>query len=171
MELFDFLDINGNPTGIVLEKGATLKDGQYYLGIHAYIFNSGFEFLIQRRSYNKSFAPGIWDIHLGHMIAGESSVECMIREVKEEIGLNINCNDICAVKRFFWDEKDRHIVDIYFIRKEYDLDKIILQKDEVIAVKKIAGKEMTDMIRNMDYRPCEYRNIVLEEIKNIHPMS
>ena len=166
MELFDVLDINGSPPGIVLEKGAPLKNGQYYLGVHAYIYNSNFEFLIQQRSYNKDFAPGRWDIHAGHVTSGESSVDCIIREVKEEIGLDINANDIFSVKRVFY-IKSPLIIDIYFIKKEYELDKLVLQKDEVNAVKKISGKEMIDMVRNSDFRPDEYRNIVINEIKNI----
>ena len=167
MELFDVLDIAGNPTGIVAEKDMPLKNGQYYLGVHAYIYNSDFEFIIQQRAYNKSFLPGGWDIHLGHVIAGESSIDGIIREVREEIGLDLNFNDIHSVKRFVWDEKYHHIVDIYFIKKEYELDKLVLQKDEVIAVKKVTDKEMINMVKNMDYRPERYRNIVINEMQKL----
>ena len=171
MELFDVLDIHGNPTGITARRGTgvILQEGQHYLGINAYIYNTKFEFLIQQRSYNKDFAPGRWDIHAGHVIACESSEEGMIREVKEEIGLDIEPNNICAVKRVFYRESPL-IVDIFFINKEYELDKIVFKKDEVIAVKTISGKEMIDMVRNSDFRPDEYRDIVIKELKNIVPV-
>ena len=76
MEQFDILDRNGNPKGLTACKGSALSYGEYYLGTHAYIFDSSPEFLIQQRSYDKAFLPGGWDVHLEHAIAGETSTEC-----------------------------------------------------------------------------------------------
>ncbi|WP_291573884.1 hypothetical protein [Clostridium sp. UBA4548] len=45
MEQFDILNKNGEPAGLTADKGTELKEGQYYLGVHAYIYNSPNEFL------------------------------------------------------------------------------------------------------------------------------
>ena len=90
MELFDILDKDGKPTGLTATKGTQLQDGHYYLGIHVYIFNSSMEFLLQQRSYDKTFLPGGWDVVLEHAIPGETSRECATRGIKEEIGIYVN---------------------------------------------------------------------------------
>ena len=60
MEQFDIIDRNGIPIGLLANKGTLLQRGQYYLGVHAYIFNSSKEFLVQQRSFTKEFLPGGW---------------------------------------------------------------------------------------------------------------
>ena len=164
-EQFDILDKNGTPTGETVDKGAQLKDGQYYLGIHAYIYNSSGEFLVQQRSYNKAFLPGGWDVVLEHVIAGESSKDGAIRGIREEIGLSVSEN-INFVGRFIW-ESYHHMIDVYFIQVEFDTQKLSLQSEEVIGVKTIAKQEMLDLVQKMDYRPVGYRELIVSKISKM----
>ena len=164
MEQFDVLDKNGNSMGFTADKGTKLKNGQYYLGTHAYIFNQSLEFLIQQRSNNKSFLPGGWDVHLEHTIAGETSEDCVCRGLEEEIGLNVHKTELKAPKRFLW-HGHNHIVDVYFIQTNFNFEKLSLSNDEVINVKAISKKEMLRLVAKMSYRPIEYRQYVENEIK------
>jgi len=167
LEKFDILDENGNPTGETADKGAPLKDGQYYLGVHAYIYNFANEFLLQRRAFDKDFRPGGWDIHMGHVIAGETSRTGMHREILEEIGISVPIDDIRLVGRIFWGIY-HHIIDIYFVQIDYNLDQLLLQNDEVIGVRACSKAVMTSLAEKMDYRPETYRRIVLEEILKLN---
>jgi isopentenyldiphosphate isomerase len=167
MEQFDILNKNGEPTGLTAYKGAKLKDGQYYLGVHAYIHNSSNEFLLQQRAFNKAFLPGGWDIHMGHAIAGETSKEGIIREIQEEIGLSFLKNDIHFVGRVFW-EIYHHMIDIYFLKIDFNISKLSLQSEEVVGVKVISMDDMLALVSNMHYRPNEYREIVTNEINKLN---
>jgi len=89
MEHFDILYEDGSLSGKKAKKGESLKQGQYYLGAHAYIHNSKGGFLLQQRSETKDFLPGGWDIHMGHVMAGETSEEAIIREIHEELGIKM----------------------------------------------------------------------------------
>jgi len=162
MELFDILDKDGNKTGLTAKKGTQLQDGQFYLGIHVYIFNSSMEFLLQQRSYNKAFLPGGWDVILEHAIAGETSRECAIRGIKEEIGLHVS--DISFIGRMFWKEH-HHIVDIYFAKKDFQVDALSFGQGEVIAAAFVSKEEMLAHVSNMHYRPSEYRQFISHEIE------
>ena len=164
MEQFDILDKSGNPTGFTAGKGTCLHAGQYYLGTHAYIFNMSMEFLIQQRALSKEFLPGGWDVHLEHAIAGETSVECVIRGLKEEIGLIVTEANICSSDRFVWEDYN-HIIDVYFIQTSFGIDELILHREEVIDVKFISLDEMRVLVSNINYRPREYAQLVLSQIK------
>jgi len=154
-EQFDILDISGTPTGIA-DKGTPLNDGQYYLGVHVYIYNSDGEFLLQQRSYNKNFLPGGWDVVLEHVIAGESSLEGAMRGIREEIGLFVSKSDMKFAGRFIWNTY-HHIIDVYFVRANFNVSALLLQNEEVIGAKMVSKDDMLELLSNMDYRPVEYR--------------
>ena len=166
MEQFDILNQKGEPTGFVADKGTALKDGQYYLGVHAYIFNFQNEFLLQQRALDKEFLPGGWDIHMGHIVAGETSKEGIVREIQEEIGLHFPYQDVRFVGRVIW-EFCHHMVDIYFLQADYKIDELCLQKEEVIGAKSVTATDMLTLVSNMDYRSLEYRQIVSNEIEKL----
>ena len=53
------------------------------------------ELLLQKRSATKKSHPNCWDISgAGHIRAGESVIEGAIRELKEELGIEANENDL-----------------------------------------------------------------------------
>jgi len=166
MEQFDILDKNGNITGLVAEKGSQLHNGQYYLGTHVYVFNSSLEFLLQQRAYDKKFLPGGWDVHLEHTMAGETSVECAIRGLEEEIGLTAPKDAIRFLHRLVW-EAYNHISDVYFLQTDFDINKLTIQQSEVIGLKAVSKTEMLKLVEKMDYRPEEYRQMLFEEINKL----
>jgi len=166
IEQFDILDINGTPTGLMADKGTQLKDGQYYLGIHAYAYNSSSEFLLQQRSYNKDFLPGGWDVILEHVIAGETSKEGAIRGIKEEIGLSVLESEVNFAGRFIWDAY-HHIIDIYFVKNDFDVSDLSLPNEEVIGAKMVSKDDMLELVSKMDYRPVEYRELITGAINNL----
>ena len=165
MEYFDVIDREGNATGAVLPKGSALADGQYYVGAHAYICNAQGEYLLQRRALDKAFLPGMWEIHMGHVVAGETGLETIIREVREEVGLGCAPEDAHYVGRVVW-EDGHHIIDVYRIAAEFDVDQLTLQPEEVIGAKAVSKDEMLALIARMDYRPAAYREMVAAAVQD-----
>ena len=164
MEYFDILNRDGSKSGKIAPKNEELLEGQYDLGAHAYIHNSKGEFLIQKRAKTKQFLPGGWDIHMGHVMVGETSKEAIIREIDEELGIKID--DIAFIKRVLW-EKYNHFIDIFVLCKDTNISDLTIQKSELEDVKYISADEMIKLIDGMDYRPEEYRIIMKEYIRRI----
>ena len=165
-EYFDILDKNGTPTGATAPKGTALNDGEYYLGVHAYLYNARNEFLLQQRAWDKAFLPGGWDIHMGHVVAGESSKKAMAREIQEEIGLLFPSGDIRFAGRLCW-EQYHHMIDVYFLQVDFDINALKLQEEEVIGAKTVSAPDMLNLVAHMDYRPVAYRRMVTREIEKL----
>ncbi len=74
------------------------------------VYDDGGNILVQNRvskSWSGITFPG------GHIEKGESIVESVIREVKEETGLDIKNPKICGVKQWQTDDNVRYIVFFY----------------------------------------------------------
>lgn len=89
-ELIDILDENGNHTGKTCLKSEAHKHGYFHPTVHIWLFTSNDKILLQKRSPKKKVFPNLWDISVaGHVGAGEKIVNSAIREVQEEIGLQL----------------------------------------------------------------------------------
>jgi len=94
-ELIDILDADGNYTGKSIMKSEAHKKGIYHPSIHVWFYTKNGEVLIQQRAINKDTHPGLWDVSVaGHIGAGEDVVDSAIREVQEEIGLDITNKEL-----------------------------------------------------------------------------
>lgn len=64
--------------------------GLMHRAVHVLVFNSGGEVFLQKRSMTKDKSPGLWDSSAsGHVDSGEAYDACAVREVHEEIGLEL----------------------------------------------------------------------------------
>jgi 8-oxo-dGTP diphosphatase len=63
--------------------------------------------------------PNTWDVPGGHVEEGETAAQCIVREMKEEMGLDLEGFELFSVKEFsdrleytFWKHADLNIEDI-----------------------------------------------------------
>ena len=139
MEIWDILDNKGKRTGRTIpreiamkEKG--LKEGEYHLSVEVFIINSIGEMLFTKRSLEKSTFPGFWETTAGSAIAGEESMEAMLREISEEIGIDVKREELLFQRRVV--EEVRHqMMDLYFLKKEIPLEEITFQEGETCDAK------------------------------------
>ena len=102
MEFWDIYDINKKPTGRTMKRNDwCLKDGEYHLTVLGVVARPDGTFLITKRVMTKAWAPGWWEVSGGAAQAGESSYDAVLREVKEETGLDIKNVKLCGVKEWF----------------------------------------------------------------------
>ena len=89
MELWDIYDADKKPTGRTMKRNDwCLKDGEYHLTVLGVVARPDQTFLITKRVMTKAWAPGWWEVSGGAAQAGEESYEAVLREVKEETGLD-----------------------------------------------------------------------------------
>lgn len=133
MELWDVYNRDRTKLNKTMVRGDKFESGSYHLVVHACIFNSKGEMLIQQRQPFKTGWPNMWDITVGgSAIAGDTSQTAIEREVFEEIGLKI---DMQNIRPHLTVNFDRGFDDIYLIEKEVDINELKLQYEEVQQVK------------------------------------
>ena len=98
--------------------------------------------------------PNFWDVTAGgHVLAGEFGIQAIIREVKEELNINVNENEVkYLVGSTSINEKgniiNKHFNEAYIITKDIEISQIKLQKEEVSDIKWFTKKEILDRINN-----------------------
>ena len=70
-----------------------LKDGEYHLTVLGVIKRTDGRFLITKRVMTKAWAPGCWEVSGGAAMAGEDSKTAVLREIREETGLDVSAWD------------------------------------------------------------------------------
>lgn len=142
-EVLDIYNEDGLPTGKRIFRGNPVKNGEYTLSVHMFIYNSKGMFILQKRSKKKKSLPGIWGVTCGAVASGEDSITAGIREAKEELGLELERDQFVFVEKI----KRRYgFVDIYFVKAKFDINKCILQSDEVESIKLSSPKELLNII-------------------------
>ena len=162
MEYIDVLDENGNKKHIVRNKQLIYKMGDWHRTVHVWVLNSRNELLIQKRAVDKETFAGLWAISVaGHVRTGEDSIFAAKRELKEEINLNVNDNDL----KFIFSLKRKQPCqagilnvhdDVYLLQRDLDITNISLQIEEVTDVRFINYKEFENYLKKGDPRFVPY---------------
>ena len=139
-ELRDLYDKNSNKTDKTYRKGDLIPEGYYPMVVMVVIRNSKGEFLMQKRAVTKG---GDWGVTGGHPKSGETPIEGIITEVKEELGLNFS-NEHFILYDSGCDGKDCY--KMYLVNKDIDLNNITIQKEELTEVKWFSMDQLKHMV-------------------------
>lgn len=142
MELFDILDEEGNKTGIAKPKLAVHRQGLWHRVAHIWLVNSKGEILLQQRSARMENYPSLWDISVaGHIASREGSIQGALREIKEEIGVDLDVSQlelIGTVKHKVVLNKgtyfDNEFSDVYLVKLDLDINNFLRREEEVAAL-------------------------------------
>lgn len=153
-ECFDVLNEKGQYTGITETRGKCHKEGLWHKAAVVFVINSQNQVLLQKRSANKRMWPNMWDVTAGgHVLAGEFGFEAILRETKEELGIELEKNDITFIgstlsTNIKGDIINKHFNEYYIANKDLDETKLELQAEEVSEVKWIDKDEIISKIKD-----------------------
>lgn len=151
MEYVDIYTLQRRRTGRTAPRGQKLAEGEYRVVVHAVLFNSRGELLIQQRQPFKQGWSGLWDFTVGGAVtAGETSGEAVVRELEEELGLQWALGDTPPVLTVSF---DHGFNDIYLLRGDVDLSALTLQYEEVAQVKWASREEVWRMLKEETFVP------------------
>ncbi len=147
MEIIDIVDECGNPTGETVERSIAHTNGIRHRTAHVWIarkVSDKWQVLLQKRAMTKDSFPGRYDTSsAGHIQAGNEPLESAIRELGEELGIVAKPEQLHFAGTFriqyekeFHNKmfKDNEIAFVYVYLENVDIDKVIVQKEELECV-------------------------------------
>ena len=148
MEMIDIYDENKEKTGEILPRGKGLAKGQYMLYVLAVLEDEYGKLLATKRSNDKKWGAGAWEIPGGSAKAGEDSQTAVLREVAEETGLEIDKNKgklVYSYRNEDAESGDNYFVDIYHFKGCFDKSKIKVNPDEVTDYRFVDVDDMEEL--------------------------
>ena len=153
-EYFEVLNEKGEYTGEIATREKCHKEGLWHKAVVAFIVNSKEQVLLQRRSADKKLWPNMWDISAGgHVLKGELGFQAAIREAKEELGIELNKNEMLFLGSSIstnvkGDIVNNHFNEYYIVNKDIDETKLKLQEEEVSAIRWIDKEKIIKKIKD-----------------------
>lgn len=143
IEPVDIYDKDKRKTGkIKMRYRDELEEGEYALAVKAIIVNSNRQILISKRASTKKKDPGMWEINGGVCLAGENSLQGIIREIKEELGIDLK-NEKCVLYKEYCRNQVFH--DVWLFKLDIDIDKLKFSDREVEEAKWASIEECMQM--------------------------
>ncbi|SEK33641.1 NUDIX hydrolase [Streptococcus equinus] len=145
MELWDAYDAHLNViAGQVLVRGEKIPKDVYHLVSEVIVRHQDGTYLLTQRNPRKNLG-GMWEATAGgSALQGESPLECVKRELREETG--ILTDDFIEVGRVLHQRHQTYYVN-YLCHTDVDKDSIVLQEGETSAYKWVTAEELRQMSR------------------------
>lgn len=149
-EYWDIYDKDRRKTGRFQERGkppASPED--YHLVVEIWLRNSKGEVLLTKRHPEKHYG-GLWECTGGSVLAGEESLAAAMREVKEEIGVDLTHGNpgvllaSLSIRREVPGQYSAHY-DVYLFERDIPLEALTLQPEEVADAKWVTEEALRQM--------------------------
>ena len=145
MEYLDVYDDEGKVTGRKIvrgDKNAILGEHEHIAVGVIFIENDNGEFLIQKTSKEKG---GEFSSTGGHIDSGETPEVSIRREVEEELGINVDKDNIESLGFLLFDMPLRYL---FYLKKNIDLNDVKVQKEEVDYVEYMSVDKINKLIES-----------------------
>ena len=94
----------------------------------------------------------MWECCGGSVKSGETSLEGMLREIKEELGINFNKREAMYLETIK-DEKNHDFKDLWVFKRNIKKNEITKPDGEVIDTKWVKIEEFNKMLNNNEFVP------------------
>lgn len=152
MEYLDIYDEQGNFLGTE-ERSVVHTKGLWHKTVHCWLYDKEGNIFFQRRADRGT----LYTTSSGHLSAGESVTEAFQREIKEEIGLDIDASDAIHVNvvPFQMDRikedgsvfRDRAFANVYVDLYEGDYKDFHMDESEVSGIVIVNAKDALELFQ------------------------
>lgn len=164
MEYWDLYDKDRKPLGRTHLRGDKFEEGEYYVCCEIWVLNSEGKLLCTKRHPDKK-AGNLWEFSGGGTLAGETTEQSAVRELFEETGIEADLEELKLLATY---AHKNYFQDIFIIKKDIEVEKLVLQEDETVDAKWAAHEEIQQMIDNGEFvysvgvRYGKYRHLIVE---------
>ena len=149
MEIWDLYDREGKTIIGRHIRGNEMPPEGYHLVVHIWIRNPEGKYLMAQRSAGKKTYPLKWECVGGSVLQGESSLHAALREVKEEVGIDLDPNRGGLVLRQVRDtaagQRVNDINDVYLYDFDGKADLLQATTDEVAQIRWMTREEIISL--------------------------
>ena len=166
MEKRDLYNIDKENTKFTILKEQNVPKNYYTLVVTVLIQNSKDEILIQKRSKQKG---GEYGLTSGHPKSGEDSLTGIITEIKEELGIEALPQELQLLYSTR-DDNNRCFYDLYYLKKDYKTEKMLLQREEVEQVYWFSKEKVKELCDNGEFKESHieaYEILMKKAMENI----
>ena len=112
-----------------------------------------------------------WGYPGGHVELGESTREAVVREVKEEIGVDAEIiKNLASIQLFFTreDGKPFHEIGFYYLMKaNIEPKNLTIEENDKGKLRKHQFRWVTkEELKKLDVRPTELKKVILNDLEN-----
>ena len=147
MELWDLYDKDRKPLNRTHVRGEAFAEGEYYVSCEIWVRNSKGEFLITKRHPDKK-AGNLWEFAGGGTLAGETTTQSAVRELKEETGIQSQESELQLFATY---QHKNYFLDLFLLNKDVEISNIVLQPGETIDAKWASEETILQMIDNEEF--------------------
>ncbi|MFC4721808.1 NUDIX domain-containing protein [Geojedonia litorea] len=154
-EYIDIVTRTGDPTGKSAPKSEIHSQGHYHNTAHIWFYTANGKILLQQRAASKIICPLLWDVSVaGHIDAGETLSSGAVREVKEEIGLTVQEDELQKIGVFECFQsypngiKDNEFHHTFICELKVELSALTPQYDEVEDLKLVSIEDFKQLLKN-----------------------
>ncbi|SCP97647.1 NUDIX hydrolase [Anaerobium acetethylicum] len=145
MEYWDLYDADRCQLNKVHVRGNAIEEQQYHIVVGAWIINSKGQILLTLRHHSKQNYPNLWENTGGSVLAGESSIQGIIRELSEEVGIAAAESELSLLGTI---RGSHNFVDEYLLKKDIEISELRLQEEEVMDARWVELDELIRMMKN-----------------------
>ncbi len=121
-EMFPVVDEEGNIVSAATRGECHGGSKLLHPVVHLHLFNPAGEIYLQKRPIWKDIQPGKWDTAVGgHIDLGESVMQALVREVREELGIVLENPPTPLAHYVFESERERELVFVHKVVYAGDL--------------------------------------------------
>jgi 8-oxo-dGTP diphosphatase len=132
---------------------------EFKLAVHTWIEKNN-KFLVVRRSLDDNFMPGFWDTPGGSIDFGENPFKALIRETKEESGLDIKIGQLLYCHNEVY--KNKHWFALVYQCETIGDQKITLDPNEHDEYRWVTLEELKDLSK-IDFLEDFYINYLISK--------
>lgn len=143
-EYWDIYNEDREFTGRTIKRGEPFAEGEFYVCCEIWVMNSKGQMLVTQRHPDKK-AGGQWEFTGGGVLAGETTKQAAVREVKEEIGVSLDETELELLDVF---RHKNYFMDIYVVRKDLADKEIVLDTNETVDWAWATKEEIQDLIES-----------------------
>lgn len=144
MEQWDLYDGSRHPLNKTHIRGNDIAPGEYHIVVEIWTVNSKGEILLTLRHPKKEIYPNLWENTGGSVLAGESSKEGAVRELKEETGIEASESELIFLGTT---RAESVFFDTYVVNKDIPIEKLTMQEGETVSAQWVTLKELDDIIK------------------------
>lgn len=148
-EYWDIYDENRELTGRQMRMNDWhMKPDEFHMSVTGAVRDLQGRYLIQQRAADKEWGAGWWELPGGGVLAGETLDEAVIREVREETGLDVSGAEgglVFYYKRENHEAQNNYFMNIYRFDLDFKPEDVTVQVEEVDGFKLATVDEIREI--------------------------